>query len=72
MNDQLKNETELAAKVMLRGWPILKTMLINAYSHGYENGHHDTVEGYFSGCGKAEDHFDEAEEWLDDNLEIFE
>ena len=71
MNKQSKEETELATKVMLHGWPVLKSMLINAYAYGYENGHYDTVEGAFWGNGRAEVHFDYAEEWVNDNLEIF-
>lgn len=71
MYDQRKNEIELAAKVMLHGWPALKAMLIHAYSYGYESGYHDTVEGRFCVCEKADEHFAEVEEWVDDNLEIF-
>ena len=42
----------------------VKRMLIIAYSSGYEHGHHDTVEGIFSGNGLSEDHDTDANEWL--------
>ena len=43
-----------------------KQLLIIAYATGYENGHHDTVEGTFYGNGRSEIHFPDAAEWLDD------
>jgi hypothetical protein len=36
-----------------------------AYSSGYECGHHDTVEGVFSGCGQSEEHDEGALDWLE-------
>jgi hypothetical protein len=44
----------------------VKRMLIIAYSSGYEHGHHDTVEGAFSGNGRSEYHDADANEWLAD------
>lgn len=42
--------------------------LIIAYSSGYESGHHDTVEGGFSGCGRSEEHDEDALDWLESAL----
>lgn len=44
----------------------LKSMLIIAFSTGYENGHHDTVEGCFSGSGDSSDHDEMSKDWLED------
>lgn len=40
--------------------------LIIAYSSGYEEGHHDTVEGTFQGNGRPEEHDEAAQEWLNE------
>ena len=45
-----------------------KKDLIIAYSSGYEYGHHDTVEGVFSGNGRSEEHDEDASYWLRDAL----
>ena len=42
--------------------------LIKAYSQGYEHGHHDTVEGVFSGNGHPEEHDELAEEQVTEML----
>lgn len=46
----------------------VKKMLIIAYSSGYEHGHHDTVEGVFSGCGRSEHHDTDASLWLEEAM----
>ena len=38
---------------------IIKAIII-AYSSGYEHGHHDTVEGVFTGNGRSEMHDSDA------------
>lgn len=43
-----------------------KEDMIRAFSSGYELGHHDTVEGQFSGNGNPDYHRGDAEEWLND------
>jgi len=67
--NQKEKEIRLSVKVMYYGWSVLKTMLITAYSSGYEDGHHATVEGYFCGDGKSESHHENAEIWINDNLD---
>ena len=43
--------------------------LIIAYSGGYENGHNDTVDGFFYGNGRSEMHDSESKEWIDESLD---
>jgi hypothetical protein len=43
-------------------------LLIIAYSAGYEQGHHDTVEGYFCGNGRDSEHDEQAAETIDEML----
>lgn len=45
-----------------------KNMLVIAYSTGYENGHHDTVEGTFDGDGQTEIHDYISVEWIEEAL----
>ena len=63
INFDEKTQTELADSVMLYGWPRLKELLCLAYRNGYEAGHNDTVDAYYSldPDGKAED-------WLTDAI----
>lgn len=44
----------------------IERLITIAYSNGYEHGHHDTVEGAFSGNGRSEEHDEDASDWLDD------
>ena len=43
--------------------------LIIAYSSGYENGHNDTVDGFFYGDGASEIHDSDAVEWIEKALD---
>lgn len=43
--------------------------LIIAYSSGYENGHRDTVDGFFYGDGTSEIHDSDAVEWIEKALD---
>ena len=43
-------------------------MLVVAYSMGYEHGHHDTVEGVFSGDGTDQAHDPMAKEIVDEGI----
>jgi len=43
-----------------------KSLLSLGYCIGKEAGHHETVEGYFSGDGRSESHIDDAIEFISD------
>lgn len=60
LNDELVSANDVAVQVI--------SLLIIAYASGYEHGHHDTVEGCFSGDGHDEAHDERAREWLDHAL----
>lgn len=64
MNEEAKNN--LAAQVMMNGWPRLQKIICRAYASGYEHGHHDTVEGGFWGNGDPNVHMGDAENWFNE------
>ena len=45
-----------------------KKDLIIAYAAGYEAGHHATVEKYFYGNGRPEEHDEIASDWVDNAI----
>ena len=43
--------------------------LIIAYSSGYENGHDDTIDGFFYGNGRSDMHDWDAKKWIEESLD---